>query len=123
MGSIRPPELESRLEADNEPFVLDIRPRRSYRSGSIAPSHNVPVYNDLRRGNDDALCDRMDELPRDREIIVVCKQGIVAKRARGLLTEAGYDAVTLAGGMGGWNGYRNGTLGYRVRAFVWRLFG
>lgn len=121
MGSIHPPELEARLASNDEPFVLDIRPSGSYRSGAIDPSHNIPVYDDLRRGNDAPFRDRMDELPSDAEIIVVCKRGIVAKRARELLAEAGYDAVTLAGGMGGWNGYRDGTAGYKIRSFLWRL--
>jgi rhodanese-related sulfurtransferase len=64
----------------------------------------------------------MDEIPADREVVVVCKMGIVAKRATAVLTDAGYRATRLAGGMHGWNGYQNETLGYRVRSLLWRLF-
>ena len=121
MTAIRPDELDRELTDGSAPFVLDIRPREHYRRGSIDSSHNVPCYNDLRRGEESSLLDRLDEIPREERIVVVCKQGIVAKRATRLLTDAGYDAVTLAGGMGGWNGYRKGTVGYRLRSLLWRL--
>lgn len=119
--AIRPSELEERIERGDSPFVLDIRPESAYRTGSIESSYNVPCYDALRSGDDSPLRNRLDELPREEEIVVVCKQGIVAKRATKLLTEEGFNAVTLAGGMGGWNGYRNGTIGYKLRSVLWRL--
>lgn len=121
MTAIRPSELSARLERGSPPFVLDIRPEAAYRSGAIDRSHNVPAYDSFRRGDPSPLENALDELPKDEEIVVVCKQGIVAKRATAFLTDSGFDAVTLAGGMGGWNGYRNGTIGYRVRSLLWRL--
>ena len=119
MNALRPSELDRRIERGEKPFILDIRPSKVYRTGSIAPSHNIPVYERLRKGDDEPLRERMDELPSTDEIVVVCKQGIVAKRATRLLNDNGYDAVTLAGGMGGWNGYQNGTLGYKLRSLLW----
>jgi len=118
---IRPDELAPRLDGD-DPFLLDIRPAEKYRHGHIDGSHNVPVYDDLRAGDDDALERRLDEIPRDREVVTVCKMGFVAKRATRVLDENGYEAVTLAGGMSGWRGYQNGSLGYRLRSLVWKLF-
>jgi rhodanese-related sulfurtransferase len=121
MGTIRPEALERRLEQGDRPFVLDIRPSAAYRAGSIEKSSNVAVYDSLRRGDESALLDRLDELPDDDEIVVVCKQGIVARRATRLLNDEGYTATTLAGGMGGWNGYKRGSIGYRLRSLLWRL--
>ncbi|MGM0605620.1 MAG: rhodanese-like domain-containing protein, partial [Halobacteriota archaeon] len=89
---------------------------------AIDHSHNLPVYDDLRSGDDDALMDRLDEIPADEDVVVVCKMGIVAKRATSLLENEGYAARTLAGGMSGWNGYRTGSIGYRIRSLIWRLF-
>jgi rhodanese-related sulfurtransferase len=117
-----PSELEERLSGDSRPFVLDIRPASNYEDDAIDGSHNLPVYDELRGGDETALRERLDEVPSDRDVIVVCKMGIVAKRATSVLDEAGYDAATLAGGMSGWNGYRNGTLTYRLRSLIWRLF-
>ncbi|OYR53427.1 rhodanese-like domain-containing protein [Halorubrum halodurans] len=141
MNGIRPDELDDRLGGGSEdgnedgdtdgngdggadgdaPFVLDIRPADAYESDAIDGSHNLPVYGDLRAGDESALRSRLEEIPRDREVVTVCKMGIVAKRATSVLEEEGYDARTLAGGMSGWNGYRAGSLGYTLRSLWWRI--
>jgi rhodanese-related sulfurtransferase len=95
MSKISPPELDARRSSGNAPYVLDIRPAQSYRREHIEGSHNVPVYDDLRRGDESEL--------------------------RRSLEEEGYDAATLAGGMRGWNGYQNGSVGYRLRSAIGRL--
>jgi len=122
MTRLLPSELDERFSANDPPFVLDIRPASDYGDDAIEGSYNVPVYHELRGGDETSLRDRLDEVPSDRDVVVVCKMGIVAKRATSLLDDEGYDAATLAGGMSGWNGYRNGTLGYKIRSLVWRLF-
>lgn len=101
--------------------MSSIRPEPSFRADAIDGSHNVPVYNALRSGDEDALRAHLDEVPTDREV-VVCKMGMVAKRATSLLDSEGYDAATLLGGMSGWSGYQTGSLGYRLRSLVWKLF-
>ncbi|UTF53760.1 rhodanese-like domain-containing protein [Natronosalvus rutilus] len=121
MSTIRPDELDDRLESGEGPFLLDIRPRPDFESQAIEHSHNVPVYDELRRGDESALQDRLEEIPSDGEVVVVCKMGVVAKRATDVLTEEGYDAATLAGGMSGWNGYQKGSLGYKLRSLLWKL--
>lgn len=99
MSKIRPGELDERLDDPDAPYVLDIRPREAYQSNHIDGSHNLPVYEDLRKGNDGELRRRLDEIPRDRPVVTVCKMGVVATRATGLLADEGYDVTTLAGGM------------------------
>lgn len=123
MDKMRPDELDDRLENGNPPFLLDIRPTQAFRTDAIEGSTNVPVYDELARGDESSFRSRLDELPADREIAVVCKMGVVAKRATRILNEEGYDAVTLAGGMSGWNGYRRGSIGYKLRSAVWRFTG
>ncbi|WP_418281831.1 rhodanese-like domain-containing protein [Halorubrum sp. DTA98] len=121
MLRIRPDELDERLGTADEPFLLDIRPESDYRSDAIDGSHNVPVYEDLGRGDESSLRSRLDEIPTDEEVVVVCKMGIVAKRATKLLDAEGYDAATLAGGMSGWNGFLKGSLGYKLRSLWWSI--
>jgi rhodanese-related sulfurtransferase len=121
MSAIRPPELEERLGSADAPFVLDVRPRENYQRDRIDGSHNVPVYDDLRAGDEKALRRRLDEIPDGAEVVTVCKAGVVARRATSVLEDEGYDAVTLTGGMRGWTGYRNGSLSYRVLSVLWRL--
>jgi len=122
MSTITPDELAARLDGDDGPFVLDIRPRGDYRAGHVDGSYNVPVYHDLSRGDEAALRKRLDDVPRDREVVTVCKMGIVAKRATRVLADEGYEASTLAGGMSGWRGYERGSVGYKLRSLVWRAF-
>lgn len=121
MSRIRPDSLAEQLESDSPPYLLDIRQQSDYRANSISNSHNVPVYRDLQRGNDTTFRKHLSEIPANESIVVICKMGIVAKRATRILSEEGYDASTLAGGMSGWKGYQNGTLGYKVRSFLWKL--
>jgi rhodanese-related sulfurtransferase len=121
MSSIRPSELADRLESGDEPFLLDVRPEQSFQATAIENSHSVPVYDELRRGDESALRERLDEIPADRDVVVVCKMGVVAKRATSLLVDEGYDAATLRGGMSGWSGYQRDSLGYRIRSLLWSL--
>lgn len=123
MSRIRPSELDDRLDppTGDGPFLLDIRPESAFESGAIDGSHNVPVYDELRQGDESALRDRLGEVPADRDVVVVCKMGVVARQATSVLAEEGYDAATLLGGMSGWRGYQNGSLSYRLRSLLWRL--
>ena len=123
MSRILPDELADRIGTDDEPLLLDIRPESDHEDDAIAGSRNVPVYGDLRTGDESALRSRLGAVPDDREVVTVCKMGIVAKRATRVLDDAGYDASTLAGGMSGWRGYERGSLGYRIRSLWWRLRG
>lgn len=119
--TISPSALAERLGTDDEPFVLDIRPEREHRRNAIDGSDNLPVYVDIQRGNDESLLDHLDAIPTNAEVIVVCKMGIVAKRAAKLLDGEGYDATVLLGGMSGWTGYRNGSIGYKLRSLLWKF--
>ena len=119
MSSIRPSELDDRRNADDELFILDIRPSTDFQRSSIEGSYNIPVYNALRKGDESPLRDELSAIPRDIEIIVVCKMGIVAKHATEVLTTEGYDASPLKGGMSGWSGYNRGSIGYKLRSFFW----
>ena len=121
MSKISPPDVDEKLSNGEALFVLDVRPRQAYQRAHIEGSHNVPVYDDLRRGDVDALRDHLEEIPADVPVVTVCKAGVVARRATATLEEDGYDATTLAGGMRGWNGYQNGTLGYRISSVLRRL--
>jgi rhodanese-related sulfurtransferase len=50
----------------------------------------------------DQLALRLDELPKDREIVVVCRSGNRSGVATALLERAGFDAINLEGGMIAW---------------------
>ncbi|MWV41588.1 rhodanese-like domain-containing protein [Natrialba sp. INN-245] len=116
MSKIGPEQLETELSSEEPPYVLDVRPREAYQREHIDGSHNVPVYHDLRRGDEAEFRRTLSDVPADTTVVTVCKAGIVARKATTILEDEGYDAVTLAGGQRRWNGYQNGSFGYRLRS-------
>ncbi|MFB6104600.1 MAG: rhodanese-like domain-containing protein [Halobacteriaceae archaeon] len=118
MPGIGPATLDERLDAV---FVLDIRPAEDYDDGHIPTSYNAPVYEALQRGDIAALEEHLGVLPDDREVVTVCKAGLVARRATTYLETEGYPARTLTGGYAGWRQYEADTFLYRVVAAVGRL--
>jgi len=94
VNSISVSELRRCLSGDAVPFLLDVREPEEMADGVIAGSVNIPME-DVEH--------RLDELPRDRDIIVVCHLGqrsaYITKKLNGL----GYDrAINLVGGMEAW---------------------
>lgn len=99
--TMTPDEVADRRE-DDELFILDVRNRDDYEEWQIEGSHNVPIYDQLLDGNFTGLEASLDEIPKDKEIVVVCVGGITSADAAEFLRERGYDAKTMEKGMGGW---------------------
>lgn len=89
------------LIEDGKVFVLDVRKRSEWNEGRIDEGHNI---------SHTRLLARLDEVPRDRPILVHCKSGGRSARATALLLKHGYDAVNMAGGYMAWEKSR-GTAG------------
>jgi NADPH-dependent 2,4-dienoyl-CoA reductase/sulfur reductase-like enzyme/rhodanese-related sulfurtransferase len=75
--------------ADGE-FLLDVRDRAELAVERAPGSINIPL-GELRA--------RLDELPRDREIHVLCRSGQRAYYATRILLQHGFDAKDRSGGM------------------------
>ncbi len=71
-------------------FLLDVRHPEELAVEQLAGVVNIPV---------DELRGRLDELPRDREILVICRSGQRAYYATRILLQNGFKAKTVAGGM------------------------
>ncbi len=71
-------------------FILDVREPEEYEAGHIPGSTLVPL-NSLR--------EHLDELPRDKEIIVYCRVGLRAYLGARILMQHGFEKVkNLSGG-------------------------
>ena len=92
---IDPEDLAGRLEGDEPPLVLDVRDEDEYRAGHIPGSVHIPFGQ---------LGDRLDEVPRDREIATVCSGGKRSGLAASLLQREGYERLihVAHGGVGTW---------------------
>src|SRR6185295_1455119 len=70
-------------------LILDVRDTAEFENGSIEGAINIPLGQ---------LRERVEELPRDREIWISCGVGQRAYYACRLLTQRGFKARNLSGG-------------------------
>ncbi|MBL8077051.1 MAG: rhodanese-like domain-containing protein [Anaerolineales bacterium] len=75
-------------------FVLDVRTQEEWDEYHAPNTTLIPL---------DELESRLNELPKDQEIVVICRSGNRSKQGRDILIEAGFDAVSVAGGLKEWN--------------------
>jgi rhodanese-related sulfurtransferase len=94
LKSIAVSELRRRLDEGAAPFLLDVREPAEMADGLIAGSVNVPMGE---------VKERLDELPTDRDIVVICHLGARSAHITKELATLGYHrAVNLDGGMDAW---------------------
>ena len=84
-------ELAAALRGDSAPLVVDVRLPAEYRAVHLEPSLSLPL---------DELARRRDELPRDRELVLVCRTGSRARLAAAELTA--FRTRVLEGGIAAW---------------------
>ncbi|MER2564065.1 MAG: FAD-dependent oxidoreductase [Myxococcaceae bacterium] len=82
--------LKAKLTQPSPPLVLDVRGRGEWAKGHLANALLLPV---------DELRDRLDEVPRDRELVVLDSNGFRGHLALRVLRENGVkSALNLTGG-------------------------
>jgi rhodanese-related sulfurtransferase len=92
-GAIDSSEAKVRIEGANPPYLLDVREPYEFADGHIEGARLLPLGE---------LGKRIGDLPRDREILVICRSGNRSGTATRHLAQAGYNATNLRGGMIGW---------------------
>jgi rhodanese-related sulfurtransferase len=76
------------------PVVIDVREPWEYDLARIADSRLVSLQ---------TIPSHVDELPRDRDLVLVCHHGNRSQRAAQWLEQAGFTRLfSLAGGVEGW---------------------
>jgi len=89
-GVLRGDMPVSHWGSDEGALMLDVREKVELAVEHVPGAVNIPL-GELRS--------RLDELPRDREIHVICRSGQRAYYATRLLAQNGFDARVLSGGM------------------------
>jgi rhodanese-related sulfurtransferase len=93
-------DVQARLTSDDaaaQPLVVDVREPDEWAEGHIAEARHIPLGQ---------LAAHVDEMPRDRDIVLVCHMGSRSARATALLRRAGFDrAINMTGGMDAWKGH------------------
>jgi glyoxylase-like metal-dependent hydrolase (beta-lactamase superfamily II)/rhodanese-related sulfurtransferase len=100
---IEPDDLKTKIDNDENIFLLDVRTPHEYEAWRISYDKYVnpkliPV--DRLFVNDPTL---LKEIPRDKEIVTVCAHGNRSLIAANILSQLGYNVKSIKGGMAGWN--------------------
>jgi rhodanese-related sulfurtransferase len=76
-------------------FILDVRQPEEWNEVHISGATLIPLGD---------LASRVDEVPTDQEVVVVCRSGNRSQQGRDILLSAGYEQVTsMAGGINQWS--------------------
>jgi phage shock protein E len=86
-------ELNQKIKNGKRPFVLDVRQSEEFRDGHIQGAKLIPLGE---------LKQKIQDLPKQREIICVCDSGSRSSSASRMLVKAGYQVFNLRGGMSSW---------------------
>lgn len=92
-----PPEVsvtEAASLRQNGAFILDVREPYEWNEIHIPGATLIPLGE---------LASRLDEIPKDRPIVVVCRSGNRSQQGRDILLSAGFSQVTsMRGGIRAW---------------------
>jgi rhodanese-related sulfurtransferase len=73
--------------------LIDVREDDEYDAGHVPGAQHIPLG---------TVPDRLDEVPRDGKLYVICAKGGRSYRAAELYRAEGIDAVNVAGGTSAW---------------------
>lgn len=93
VATIAPRDLQALREQGPAPFLLDVRSPLEFEGERIEGARLIPL---------DELDARLDEVPGQVEIAIVCRTGVRATIAAEVLARGGRRARVLEGGMNAW---------------------
>ena len=73
--------------------VIDVRQPEEYVAGHVAGAQLIPLAD---------VVARLDEVPADRPVYIICQSGVRSLKAAQFLRASGYDATSVAGGTQAW---------------------
>ena len=83
--------------AIDDAFIIDVREPEEVARARVDGAVHIPIG---------SLVERLDEVPRDRTVYLMCAAGGRSARATEFLAAQGVDAVNIEGGITEW--YRTG---------------
>jgi rhodanese-related sulfurtransferase len=87
-------QLKTRLDTGEKPYLIDVREDDEVAFGMIEGAVHIPMGQ---------IPARMDEIPRDREVVFICRSGSRSGRVCEFLAQQGFDrTVNMEGGMLAW---------------------
>ena len=90
---ITPTQLQAMLGGDEPPAVVDVREPWETEICRIDGAQLIPMS---------SLPRRLQEIPRDRTVAVICHAGMRSYQVAAWLLSQGIEAVSVAGGIDAW---------------------
>ena len=99
---IEPSELKKIVDNPVDSiWIVDVRSEKAYSNGHIPTARSFPYA---------TITDRLNEIPRDKYLILYCTIGASAKIALKNLKKAGYKQTIDWGGISRWEGEKETVL-------------
>ncbi|MDT9717427.1 rhodanese-like domain-containing protein [Paenibacillus sp. ClWae2A] len=96
LRSLNTTDFQSEIGKGKDRVLLDVREPGEYQTGCIPGAVNVPLSR---------LQQRLDEIPKDKEVLLYCRSGMRSKSAAKILHQKGYSRLAeLQGGISAWKG-------------------
>lgn len=92
--NIDPEELQAKMHSGEDFLLLDVRTPQEHAAQAIEGSYLLPLQE---------LGYRLNELPKNKEIVVYCRVGNRSAYACSYLSRMGYKVNNLEGGIVVWN--------------------
>jgi rhodanese-related sulfurtransferase len=86
-------ELPVDVAAAGAPYLLDVREHDEWEAGHVAGAVHIPMSE---------LVERLAEVPKDTDVVVVCRSGNRSAAVTDYLGRGGWTVRNLADGMIGW---------------------
>jgi sulfur-carrier protein adenylyltransferase/sulfurtransferase len=91
---VTPSELSEELKAGKSLYLLDVREANELEIIALEGIHHIPLGE---------VPDRFAEVPKDQDIVVICRSGGRSGKATEFLLGQGYTSVrNMVTGMNGW---------------------
>ena len=91
---LSPTSLAAALASPTPPLVIDVREPWELGIARLDGATHMPL---------DTIPDRVDDIPRDRDVVFVCHHGARSNAAAEWLARQGVRAQNLAGGIDAWS--------------------
>ena len=101
VAEITPTEFVERRERGESLTLLDVREEWELGVASVPDVVHIPMGE---------VADRLGELDRGREVVVLCRSGRSSLQVANFLQQNGFQAVNLAGGILAWSRELDATI-------------
>ena len=91
---VESPQLVSKMEENDGLVIIDVREMHEISRGTIEGAIAMPMA---------SIPVRLNEIPKDKEVVFICRSGARSGQVCMFLGQHGYDnVINLRGGMIGW---------------------